>query len=145
MRASKRGRNQVPDRQQPHAPDRNLRRDGEGNRLVGVSIEKQLWAGPLPAPETLQQFEDIVPGLARAIANEWHEETAHRRRFDNTALKLEIWERLGSRVLAFLFSVLCLVTAVICAYLGAPVAAAILGGGTIAAVVAALVYRGQSD
>jgi uncharacterized membrane protein len=37
-------------------------------------------AGPLPSPDTLREYESIVPGLPQTIIEEFKKEGAHRRR-----------------------------------------------------------------
>lgn len=36
--------------------------------------------GPLPPPNTLDEYNEVQPGLARDIVDQWKGETAHRRR-----------------------------------------------------------------
>ena len=50
---------------------------GSSETLVAI----QSWEGPLPAPETLERFEAVVPGSAKTIIEEWQAETRHRRKF----------------------------------------------------------------
>lgn len=70
-----------------------------------VAVEHTEWAGPLPAPETLEEFDRIVRGSAQTIIDEWRAESEHRRRFERRALVLQGAEQIGGRLLAFLFAV----------------------------------------
>jgi uncharacterized membrane protein len=36
--------------------------------------------GPLPPPKVLADYDEVIPGLAREIVNQWEAETAHRHR-----------------------------------------------------------------
>jgi uncharacterized membrane protein len=38
----------------------------------------------LPDPEELRRFDQIVPGLAARVADEWQKESGHRREMDKT-------------------------------------------------------------
>ena len=38
------------------------------------------FSGPLPPPESLREYDEVVPGLAREIVDQWKGETAHRHR-----------------------------------------------------------------
>src|SRR3954454_3752429 len=38
----------------------------------------------LPDPEELHRFDQIVPGLAARVADEWQKESSHRREMDKT-------------------------------------------------------------
>ena len=135
MRPSKRRHNQPP------APaDNNGQQKGT---LVSV---KTAWQGPLPSPKTLEEFEEIVPGSAKAIIDEWQAETNHRRTFERKALNAQIIENIGGRVLAFVFALTALGVAVYLAMIHAEWAAGIIGAGTIGSVVYSLVSgRRQKD
>jgi uncharacterized membrane protein len=37
------------------------------------------FSGPLPPPVVLQEYDEVIPGLAREIVDQWESETAHRR------------------------------------------------------------------
>lgn len=49
-------------------------RHAEGHRLVAASS----FRGPLPDPQTLREYDNVLPGLAREIVDQWKSETAHR-------------------------------------------------------------------
>ena len=102
-----------------------------------LSIES--WQGPLPAPETLAEFERIVPGSAEAIIREWGTEANHRRRYEQRALSIQGFEQIGGRVLAFVFAIAALGVTAYLARIGAEWAAGIIGAGTIGSVVLTLV------
>ena len=104
-----------------------------------VAVEHTEWAGPLPAPETLEEFDRIVRGSAQTIIDEWRAESEHRRRFERRALVLQGAEQIGGRLLAFLFAVAALGVTAFLAIEGAEWAAGILGAGTIGSVVLALI------
>lgn len=38
------------------------------------------FSGPLPPPDALAAYDDVQPGLAREIVEQWKTETAHRHR-----------------------------------------------------------------
>lgn len=46
-----------------------------GDRRVELSAS---FSGPLPPPAVLAGYDDVVPGLAREIVDQWKAETAHR-------------------------------------------------------------------
>ena len=106
-----------------------------GETLVAI----QSWEGPLPAPETLKRFEAVVPGPAKTIIDEWQAETRHRRKFEHRSLSLQSLEQMSGRLLAFLFALAALALAGYAARIGATWVAGVVGSGTIASVVWALV------
>ncbi|WP_158285483.1 DUF2335 domain-containing protein [Azospirillum sp. A26] len=106
-----------------------------------ASMMAEHWSGPLPSPVALEHYKQLVPDGAERIFTEWEAESAHRRISERRALTAEICERLGSRILAFLFAIGALLVASFCAWIGQPWPAAVIGGATIAAVVAAMVQK----
>ena len=105
-----------------------------------VIVGRTEWAGPLPPPQVLEQFNQVIPDGAARIVREWEAESEHRRQWERKALDAQIREGLLARILAFAFALAALGTAGYCAYLGQPWPAAVIGGGTIAAVVTAMLY-----
>lgn len=64
--------------------------DADDRRVVNISA----FRGPLPPPEALAAYDDVEPGLAREIVDQWKAETAHRhetvdglRRTDHEAMQ----------------------------------------------------------
>lgn len=57
--------------------DGELAGDGEddGGRRVSISAS---FSGPLPHPDVLGRYNDVVPGLAEDIVEQWKAETRHR-------------------------------------------------------------------
>lgn len=54
--------------------------DGEpvehGDRRL--TLQRASFSGPLPSPTTLAEYDEVVPGLAREIIDQWKAEIAHR-------------------------------------------------------------------
>jgi uncharacterized membrane protein len=136
-------------------PDRNIQStqherilDPDSGKMVSVTrteIKSASWQGPLPDPSSLREFNEIVPGLAEKIVGEFQAEAAHRRSFEITALKAGVRSDIFARISAFIFSIFALIVAAYCAFLGFPVAAAAIGGVTIAAVVGAFIWGRAKD
>ncbi len=53
----------------------------------GLEIRRETYIGPLPHPEHLQRFEDILPGAADRIINMAEAQSAHRREMEAHTLK----------------------------------------------------------
>jgi uncharacterized membrane protein len=50
------------------------------------SIEFSAYAGPLPHPDILRNFEEIVPGSAQRIFSQFEEQSSHRRKMEATVI-----------------------------------------------------------
>jgi uncharacterized membrane protein len=103
--------------------------------------EQTLWSGPLPPPQTLEEFRQLVPDAPERIFRQWEEESNHRRKYEDTALKASIRSDRRGQIAAAIFAVGALVLTAVCVVYNQPWIAAILGGGTIASVVTAFLYE----
>jgi uncharacterized membrane protein len=50
-----------------------------------VSVE-YAYSGPLPPPEVLRKFEDVLPGSAERIFSQFEQQSAHRRAQENKVI-----------------------------------------------------------
>lgn len=99
----------------------------------------QAWAGPLPPPAILDQFNAVAENGAERIFQQWEKETAHRHAMERMDLKWSIFEGIFGKTLAFLFVVAAFGLAGYAAFLGATWLSGFLAIGTIAGVVWAFV------
>jgi len=63
----------------------HLARSSSSDPVIGERLaqERRLtirstFAGPLPAPRILAEYDRIIPGVAREIVDQWKAETRHR-------------------------------------------------------------------
>lgn len=65
------------------------RDDVEGDtKLEVVEIEETTWRGPLPPPERLAQYENVLPGASERIMSMAKQEQAHRHRQDERIFRI---------------------------------------------------------
>lgn len=91
---------------------------GEDGQLVGMRAE---FRGPLPPPDVLQRYEEIHPGTAERILQQFERETQHRHGIEQKLVdaQLEVQRaeipafRLG-QIFAFIIAVVGLVAAAYC-------------------------------
>lgn len=54
--------------------------------LVIASAQVQSFTGPMPPPDYLRQYNEIVPGAAKDILDEFRANGAHQREMERLAL-----------------------------------------------------------
>ncbi|WP_242538494.1 DUF2335 domain-containing protein [Trinickia acidisoli] len=54
---------------------------------VTVALQAESYRGPMPKPEHLRQYDQIVPGAARIILEEFQANSRHSRQMDLLGLK----------------------------------------------------------
>lgn len=80
-----------------------------------VHIKKsETFSGPLPKPDHLKAYDDICPGAAQDILNEFKANGQHVRDCEKRALNASIWKVTRGQIIAAALAILCLVFAVIC-------------------------------
>lgn len=126
--------------------ERQLPAGGDVRSDAPVPISRRLgvqrsFSGPLPAPGILAHYDEVVPGLAREIVDQWKGETRHRHLTVTGLHELDMEElsryyeaeRRG-QVLAFLSILGVLLIAVVAIVLDRPAVgvAGLLTGGAAA-------------
>ena len=105
-----------------------------------IVSQTQHWAGPLPPPGALAQFNDIIPNGAERIMAMVEQEQAHRAKHDMTILDAQVRDTRRGHWLGGVISVAAVAGAVFTAYIGAhPAVSVALVGLPIAAIVQAFV------
>jgi uncharacterized membrane protein len=103
-------------------------------RAVTTVISK-VHQGPLPAPEDMAHYEHVLPGAAERIFQLTEREQRHRHGTERTMVLGEYATRLLGQLGALLIVALLVALAAFCAYIGQPLAAALVVaiGGAAAA------------
>lgn len=127
------GRRDKPPRQPPNdlAHTRN-----EGEREI--YIEQSLtWSAPMPPPEVVQGYNEVIENGAERLFQQFELEAEHRRDLQRRAQKHNLIIALSGRTAALVFSLAALGVTTVALHWGYPWPAAIIGGSSIALVVAA--------
>jgi len=95
------------------------------------------WAGPLPPPAALAAFNDVVPNGAERVFEQFEIEAEHRRELEAYVARRDGREKGIAQFMAGGFAFTALGVAAYAVSVGAYATASIIGGGSIAMVVAA--------
>lgn len=113
---------------QPPRPDKILVRQSSS------------FSGPLPPPEVLRGFEDIVPGAAERIIKMAEEQSFHRRVLEKKVIDSDISRSKWGQILGFVIAVIGLGVSAVVAVFGSAVAGGVIGVGTLASLVGVFMY-----
>lgn len=99
-----------------------------GNRITAASVSTQ-WTGPLPPPEALDRFNQVVPNGAERIFKMAETEQAHRIAYETDALRATVVEAKRGQYLGATISLFAAAGALVGALIGAywPVSVALVG------------------
>lgn len=108
-----------------------------------VSVTKS-YSGPLPDPDTLQGFEDIVPGAAERIFTMAEKEQDHRHETDNILIRRQLNQSATGQWMGFFLGAATIFTGRFLVYCGQSVAGIATIIGAAVALVALFVSAQRS-
>ncbi|MDV4312759.1 DUF2335 domain-containing protein [Acinetobacter indicus] len=79
-----------------------------------IQIRQESYRGPLPKPEHLKAYDEICPGAAKDILNEFKENGRHVRECEKRGLNASIWKVTRGQIFATILALVCLSLAFIC-------------------------------
>lgn len=108
----------------------------EGRKILRrVIAETRSHQGPLPTPEMLREYEEVLPGLAERIVRLPEKEQEHRHDFSDIWLRREARLRDRGQIFGMIALVIILAFCAYLAWIGEPK----MGAGVAIALVAAVV------
>ena len=110
---------------------------------VAALILRKYHAGPLPPPETLKEYNEILPDAAERIFSMAEKEQEHHHTTEIMLVDHEIKKTSKGQNFALITALTGTVGAVICAFLGQEVIGAVVGGSTLASLVSSFLSAKQ--
>ncbi len=110
------------------------------------SVEVSSYAGPLPHPDVLRGFEEVVPGSAQRIVIQFEQQSEHRRSMESTVIRSNTFSQRVGTVSASLIGLAGVSGGLWLTHEGKGVEGLSSMFGTLAALVGAYFYnRRQQD
>jgi len=113
-------------------------RPGQG-RQVQAQITAQHYSGPVPPPEILRGYDQVIPGAAERILEMAEADQRHTHEMEARAQKRVFAERKRGQIFALVVSLGAFTAAAVMSYFGAEKAAMVLSGSTIVGLVSAFI------
>jgi len=104
-----------------------------------ISFKLTISSGPLPAPEILSQYNEIIPNGAERITAMAEKQSDHRMKLESLAIPAQLKESSRGQVIAACIAVLAIGASVYCATIHETVVATTIGGATIISLVYAFI------
>lgn len=82
-------------------------------RKVVVQAIKEEFSGPIPHPDIIEKYEQILPGAADRIISMAEKQASHRQDMEKAMIKSEARDGLLGVIFAFLLGVGCLIACVV--------------------------------
>ncbi|MBW1721272.1 MAG: DUF2335 domain-containing protein [Deltaproteobacteria bacterium] len=109
----------------------------QGAQIAQISGTR--FAGPIPPPDLLKGYDDIIPGAAERILRMAEEEAAYAHRMNQLTLELSAKEVKRGQVSGFGVAIAAFIVATVALFLGLEKAAMTIGGTTIVGLVTVFV------
>lgn len=99
-------------------------------------IRQESFAGPIPPPQVLKGYEDILPGSADRILKMAENQQQHRIDIEKKAISSQADNSKRGQVFAFIVFILCTIIGIVFAYLGMKTFAGVFLTTTMVTLVA---------
>lgn len=124
---------------------RNTNRQQQAKAQQAIHIrEEHTFKGPMPCPEDLAKYNQIVPGAAERILKMAEDEMKNRHKNEKRLTLGTIWSTIISIVFAFIIAGSLAGLSFYLAYKGFASASASVAIGSIAAVISVFLYKSKS-
>lgn len=97
------------------------------------------FSGPIPSPDVLARYNEIVPNAAERILVMAESDATHQREIEMAALNAQRRERRLGQVFGFSIGIAALAVAALALMKGHAAAASVIGGTTVVGLVAVFV------
>ncbi|MEO8637563.1 MAG: DUF2335 domain-containing protein [Candidatus Taylorbacteria bacterium] len=105
---------------------------------------QQYYSGPLPPPEVLKKFDEVVPGAAERIIKMAENQFAHRTELERKVIDSDIARSKWGQILGFLIAIAGLIGSVFISIYGSGLVGGIIGVGTLASLVGVFMYGSKT-
>lgn len=100
--------------------------------------------GPLPDPETLKGYSEIIPDGANRILIMAENQANHRMKLESNVIKSQMSQSNLGQILAFIIGMVCIISASLLIYFDKTVGGSIIGGAGVTSLVTAFI-KGKSN
>ena len=117
----------------------------KSSNQTNLQVRKtEFYAGPLPHPDTLKKFEEILPGSADRILKQAENQTRHRIEMESKVINADIRKSYIGLIFGFLIGILGIGGGIYLATLGFDIFGPVLSSGTLVSIVVAFIYGTKS-
>ena len=119
-------------------PQNLLQQKGQG--VQSLTTTAQAFAGPLPPPQILEKYNNIVTGAADRIIAMAENQAKHRHQLELEVINSEIKNSRTGLHYGLIIGLSSIIGGVVCILLGHQIGGSIIGGSGITGLVSVFVY-----
>ncbi len=120
--------------------NKNLQNPNDRKEVALEHHSAEFFSGPLPHPEILEKFNEIVPGSAERILKMAEDQSHHRRELERKVITSDISRSKWGQILGFIIAICGLLVSAFIAIYGNAIAGGIIGVGTLVSLVSVFMY-----
>lgn len=114
------------------------------HQVQTVSISQQI-TSPIPPPHILKEYDQISPGSAEKILNEFYLQGAHRRKLETEVISSQLSESSRGQIMAFTITIVTIGLSFYAIIKGFQLGGSILGGSALLTVVGLFINGARSQ
>lgn len=118
---------------------------GQKNQRREVQMVKQQlhFSGPLPPPEILEKYNNVVPGAAERILKMAEKQSDHRQELEKMVISSDTLNSRRGLCFALVMGMLAIIASSFLIYNGFTTGGTILGGSYLVSVISSFIYGSQ--
>lgn len=109
------------------------------NQSQTAKVIQHQFSGPIPPPEILQQYDQVISGAAERILAVAEKDAEHQREIEKSAIQFASREVKRGQWCGLAIGISAFITSIVALVLGSEQTASILGGTTVIGLVAVFV------
>ena len=113
--------------------------------IKAIQIVSKVHSGPLPSPDSLAEYNNVIPNAAERIFNEFESQSKHRREMERRVIRSQIIQSYIGQSSALLIALTFLAAAIWCISNGHDVAGSIIGSVDLVALVTIFIQGKKSQ
>lgn len=112
------------------------------NQRSSLQVSRE-FIGPVPPPDLLERYNQIIPGAGERIIAMAEQETSHRHDIERTIVTNEYREAKRGQIFAVIIGSLAIISGTIISLQGAQWAGIAIGGGGVIGLVSVFIFGRQ--
>lgn len=123
----------------------NLDEDERREVTREIFARSESFSGPLPPPNILKDYDDLIPNGAERIFKMVENQSNHRQSLESTVVKSNSRDSLLGIISAFAICIVTIIAGVFCIISNHPIAGTILSGTGLVSIVGTFIYGTRSE
>ena len=122
----------------------NEKNELQKNNKTLIRREEIMFTGPLPPPQLLKEYDNIVPGAAKIIIDTAEKQSTHRQELEKKVIDSDINNSKLGLIFGFIIGIVGIIVGAIIIAIGQIVAGSVISGVTLVSLVGTFVYGSQN-